>query len=109
MIETSRRSFIGGLTALIVAPAIVRADSLMPIKGIDEIVFQVQTGPNGFYRWVAPPGGELVCRTTGNRIDEILGSGFIQIRRTSTGKILLPKGIAVFGYDKNGNDFGTKI
>jgi hypothetical protein len=31
MISTSRRSFLGGLGALIAAPAIVRASSLMPI------------------------------------------------------------------------------
>lgn len=30
---TSRRAFIGGLTALFAAPALVRADSLMKIRG----------------------------------------------------------------------------
>lgn len=32
MIETTRRSLITGLIALVAAPAIVRAGSLMPIK-----------------------------------------------------------------------------
>lgn len=32
MAEVSRRSFLGGLIALVAAPAIVRATSLMPIK-----------------------------------------------------------------------------
>lgn len=30
----SRRGFIGGLAALIAAPAVVRAASLMPVRGI---------------------------------------------------------------------------
>ena len=34
VIETSRRSLITGLISLIAAPAIVRASSLMPVKGI---------------------------------------------------------------------------
>lgn len=33
MIETGRRSFLAGLGALFAAPAIVRADALMKIKG----------------------------------------------------------------------------
>ena len=32
--QLSRRGFIGGLGALIAAPAIVRAASLMPVRGI---------------------------------------------------------------------------
>lgn len=35
MIETSRRSLIFGGAALICAPAIVRASSLMPVKAIN--------------------------------------------------------------------------
>jgi hypothetical protein len=34
MIETSRRSLLTGLGALIAAPAIVRASSLMPLKAV---------------------------------------------------------------------------
>lgn len=34
MIETSRRKFITGLSALIVAPAIVRVESLMPVRSL---------------------------------------------------------------------------
>jgi len=33
MIEQSRRGFITGLISLVTAPAIVRASSLMPVKG----------------------------------------------------------------------------
>lgn len=33
--ETSRRSFLGGLAVLVAAPAIVRAGSLMPVKVVD--------------------------------------------------------------------------
>ena len=33
MIEQSRRGFITGLISLVAAPAIVRAGSLMPVKG----------------------------------------------------------------------------
>lgn len=36
MIEASRRSFITGLAALVAAPAIVRAGSLMPVKTMIE-------------------------------------------------------------------------
>lgn len=32
LIQPSRRSFISGLTALVVAPAIIRASNLMPVK-----------------------------------------------------------------------------
>lgn len=32
MIEVGRRGFIGGLLALVAAPAIVRAGNLMPVK-----------------------------------------------------------------------------
>lgn len=34
MITTSRRSFITGLIAFAAAPAIVRAESLMPVKAL---------------------------------------------------------------------------
>jgi len=34
---TSRRSFITGLTSLLVAPAIVRVESIMPVKVVDII------------------------------------------------------------------------
>jgi hypothetical protein len=34
MLTPSRRSFITGMAALIAAPAIVRASSLMPVRGI---------------------------------------------------------------------------
>lgn len=37
MIETSRRKFITGLSALIVAPAIVRVESLMPVRSLDNL------------------------------------------------------------------------
>ena len=36
MIEPSRRGFITGLIALVAAPAIVRAGSLMPVKSLDD-------------------------------------------------------------------------
>lgn len=36
MIEMKRRAFIGGLIALVAAPAIVRAGSLMPVKTVVE-------------------------------------------------------------------------
>lgn len=35
IIQPSRRKFLTGLSALIVAPAIVRVESLMPVKSID--------------------------------------------------------------------------
>lgn len=35
MIETSRRGLLAGLGALIAAPAIVRATSVMPVKSLD--------------------------------------------------------------------------
>jgi hypothetical protein len=34
MIEVARRSFITGLIALVAAPAIVRAGSIMPVKAV---------------------------------------------------------------------------
>lgn len=37
MIETSRRKFITGLSTLIVAPAIVRVESLMPVRNLDNL------------------------------------------------------------------------
>lgn len=39
IIQPSRRGFITGLTSLIVAPAIVRVESLMPVKVIKECSF----------------------------------------------------------------------
>ena len=36
-VETSRRGFIAGLAALIVAPAIVQASNLMPVKPMLEV------------------------------------------------------------------------
>jgi hypothetical protein len=52
---TSRRSFITGLAALVAAPAIVRAGSLMPVKAIqppDPLVrgIRYQTWPFGQYQ-----------------------------------------------------------
>jgi len=43
---TSRRSFVTGLTSLLVAPAIVRVESIMPVKAIkpltiDEMLMEV--------------------------------------------------------------------
>jgi len=35
IIEPSRRGFITGLTSLMVAPAIVRVESIMPVKFVD--------------------------------------------------------------------------
>ncbi len=35
MLVTSRRSLIMGVTALIAAPSLVRASSLMPLRGYD--------------------------------------------------------------------------
>lgn len=35
MVEMKRRAFIGGLIALVAAPAIVRTGSLMPVKAFD--------------------------------------------------------------------------
>lgn len=36
MIELPRRKFLAGLTGLIATPAIVRASSIMPVRGWDE-------------------------------------------------------------------------
>jgi len=38
MIEPTRRKFITGLSALIVAPAIVRVESLMPVRAVPIII-----------------------------------------------------------------------
>jgi hypothetical protein len=45
-IETSRRGLLVGLGALIAAPAIVRASSLMAVKPIDKVILNV---PNRIY------------------------------------------------------------
>lgn len=34
MLETSRRSFLGGLAALVASPAVARSESLMQVRGI---------------------------------------------------------------------------
>jgi hypothetical protein len=45
-IETSRRGLLIGLGALVAAPAIVRASSLMAVKPIDKVMLNV---PNRIY------------------------------------------------------------
>ena len=41
MIESSRRGFLGGLLALVAAPTVVRAASLMPVSVMpDEVVLE---------------------------------------------------------------------
>lgn len=40
IIQPSRRGFITGLTSLIVAPAIVRVENIMPVKTIDLFISQ---------------------------------------------------------------------
>lgn len=45
---TTRRQFLTGAAALICAPAIVRASSIMPIRAIEEPVFDA-----GTVRWSA--------------------------------------------------------
>ncbi len=46
IIQPSRRKFITGLSALFVAPAIVKASSLMPVKVIEDSII------NGGSNWV---------------------------------------------------------
>lgn len=54
----SRRSLLTGFTALLAAPAIVRASSLMPVKAFAEEGFVPYMGPVQFDRvlWVAAGG-----------------------------------------------------
>lgn len=66
MIQTSRRSFIKGLISFAAAPAIVRVESLMPVKvmrpipcnvldmgglGAPQSTWLVQWGETSIYRW----------------------------------------------------------
>lgn len=44
MIQSNRRAFLSGFAAIIAAPAIVRASSLMPIKPLEARFINVQVG-----------------------------------------------------------------
>lgn len=55
MIETSRRGFITGLVALVAAPAIVRAGSLMPVKPFVDEAAITRAMQDYIERMVNPP------------------------------------------------------
>lgn len=68
----NRRSFIVGLAALIAAPAVVRATSLMPIKLLPadpEVLLQAYISGIAHWRWVAYPNNALICPKRGALID----------------------------------------
>lgn len=46
IVEPSRRRLITGLISFVAAPAIVRANSLMPVKVINESPWWESAGPN---------------------------------------------------------------
>jgi len=63
MIETTKRSFLTGVLALITAPAIVRVESLMPVKLMlpeEHLVFHIGINQRASYRWVAAPGHAIM-------------------------------------------------
>lgn len=53
-LDLSRRGFIIGLVSLVAAPALVRATSLMPIRGrkllVDDVTYYISP-PSGFEPW----------------------------------------------------------
>lgn len=62
MIETSRRKFLIGASALIAAPAIVKASSLMPVRGTimdSGPVLQLPSSPMYFRYVIATESGLL--------------------------------------------------
>lgn len=65
MIEPSRRSFITGLAALVAAPAIVRAGSLMPVRGtklwFDEEQCRVALDAITSYKLCDPVKLDVLC------------------------------------------------
>lgn len=64
MIQPSRRGFISGLAALIVAPAIVKASSLMPIKIYREIdLLDIGSASPNTSLWLVQWGQDVVYRT----------------------------------------------
>jgi hypothetical protein len=72
MLLTRRRTFLGGLLALVAAPAIVRASSLMPIQPLlvpENVIVQVRTrilGPPRCDHCFAAWG---MCSHTGGPLD----------------------------------------
>jgi len=61
----SRRSFAVGLTSLFIAPAIVRAESLMPVKALNPVCIGTITIPDAVRRfdWQVRPGLRLSGNT----------------------------------------------
>lgn len=78
MIATSRRSFITGLIAFAAAPAIVRAESLMPVKVMP---FNVDTG------WIPDPYGRSPMM---DALADLLELGRAQVM-TTTDLLNLPR------------------
>lgn len=67
MIETSRRGLLTGLSALVAAPAIVRASSLMPVKALQNVV------PKRIVSVDFAGGGFIVCEC------ELLSTGATRV------------------------------
>lgn len=83
MIDTSRRSLITGLISLVAAPAIVRATSLMPVKSMNETVWDYAidfASPNGDWTAVCKYVYDPIARTI--RIIEIPASEFFERKTT---------------------------
>lgn len=84
MIETSRRSLIVGLGALIAAPAIVRSSSLMKIKpSLEQRIVTAVTaaidGRIGQWYWVAPADRpQLHYVMTDGKVFTMYGDGRIK-------------------------------
>lgn len=65
-IITSRRSFLIGGLALVAAPAIIRVESLMPVKPMVSdypTVLSISINQRASYRWVWAGGCELIDGT----------------------------------------------
>lgn len=100
MPELTRRGLIAGLGALMVAPAIVKVENIMPVKVIQlrERVLSFGLGPGDGLYWRALPGSELCC-TSGMKLHDVTWTNtsnetrFFSIdRNPRTGRLQLPKG-----------------
>ena len=116
MSELDRRKLLCGLGALLAAPAIVRAASLMPVRALppdlwpsSDMIFKIGLSRRACYRWVARPGGDIVAGNGDSLIGlNIYPNGIvdemreISIKRRFNGEIDVPSDVEAIYFGRNG-------
>jgi hypothetical protein len=84
----NRRGFIGGLAALVAAPAVVRYASLMPVRGIVQAAFLGPIFPAELISLADLMIGDMITITG---MHQLQSAHFIVVGESPSGRKLLPR------------------